>query len=130
MTTNPGYHLDNPLHGGEAREAAHRLSEIRRRAEAELEAAIEKAGATEAAYRKTLARAFVTVDGATAAQREAAARSVASDAAYDRDLAAGMVKVCQERLRGLEGDRAMLRVLIEWSRSQEERAMPAERAAA
>jgi hypothetical protein len=106
--------MRNPLDLDDARHAARRLAELRRTAEDEHEKAVERAADSERLYRKAFARAFVQATG-TAAEREAKARSEAADAAYKRDLDAGMVKVAAERLRGLEGERSMLRSLMEWS---------------
>jgi hypothetical protein len=107
--------LTQPLDIDDARIASRRLSEQRRAAEQELEKLTEKAADAEATYRKMLAQAFVKAEGSTAAEREAHARAAVVDHSYARDLAAGMVKVQTERLRGLEGERAMLRALIDWS---------------
>jgi hypothetical protein len=115
VSANPvPLHLENPLALDEARAAARALAEQRRAAEKNLEDAVETAAQMEADYRRRLAQAFVQTEG-TAAAREAEARSKTADDCYRRDLAAGMVKVCTERLRGLEGERAMLRALIDWS---------------
>ena len=60
------------------------------------------------------AQAFIQAEG-TAAEREAKAKAASADECYKRDLAAGMVKVQTERLRGLEGERSMLKSLVDWS---------------
>jgi hypothetical protein len=113
--TNPAaLILSDPLDLDDAREAARALSRQRREAERFHERLTEEAAAAERSYRKAYAEAFVKATG-TAAEREAKARSEASDAAYARDLKAGMVKVAAERLRGLEGERSMLKTLMEWS---------------
>lgn len=106
--------LEHPLEIDDARRASRRLAELRREAEnthAELTTAAAEA---ERAYRKAYARAFIQAEG-TAAEREAIAKSESADEAYTRDLAAGMVKVTVERLRGLEGERSQLKSLTEWS---------------
>lgn len=107
--------LENPLEIDDARRASHALAEQRREAERELERRVTDAAEKEKIYRKKLAQSFLTAEGASAAQREAHAKAVAADAAYDRDLAAGLVKACIERLRGLEGERSQLKSLTEWS---------------
>ena len=123
--TNPSrLHLENPLDIDEARRAARRLAEQRRTAEDEHEKAVERAANAERDYRKRLAQAFIQADGATAAMREADARAKAADEAFERDLSAGMVKVCSERLRGLEGERSMLKSLIDWSSREADRPAP------
>lgn len=127
--SEPIYRLDDPLHAEQARDAARTMASLRRRAEQDLEAAVREAAQAEHDYRKALAKAFVVADEATAAAREAGARAAVAEQALRRDITAGLVKVCMERLRGLEGERAMLRQLIAWSQSQEERALPAVREA-
>jgi hypothetical protein len=106
--------LEQPLEIDDARRAANRLATQRRDAELALEAQVLKAADAEAAARKSYALAFVAAEG-TAAEREAVARDKAGQAFRDRDIQAGMVKVMTERLRGLEGERSMLKSLIEWS---------------
>jgi len=107
-------YLEQPLEIDQARLAARRLADQRRDAERAIEEQVEAAADAERDYRKAYAEAFVTAIG-TAAEREAVAKREAADEAYARDLAAGMVKVMQERLRGLEGERSMLKTLMEWS---------------
>lgn len=117
--------LQQPLDIDDARAASRRLAELRRAAEDALESQVEASAEAERTYRKALSRAHVEVAGeGTAAEREARARAAAADAAYDRDLSAGMVKVCIERLRGLEREGAALRSLIEWSQRMYEREQP------
>lgn len=116
MTNPQPIYLEEPLSIDEARKASRTLATQRRTVEHELEEAVKHAAQTEADYRKELARAFAQEAGeGTAAQREANANAAASDSRYQRDLAAGMVKVWQERLRGLEGERSQLRALMDLS---------------
>ena len=113
MTLGP-LTLEQPLEIDDARRAANRLATQRRDAELHLEAQVREAAELEAVYRQALAKAFIQAEG-TAAEREAKARAEVADAQIDRDVAAGMVRVLTERLRGLEGERSMLKSLIEWS---------------
>jgi hypothetical protein len=106
--------LEEPLEIDDARRASRRLAGMRRDAEQAHEDFTRQAAEKEQAYRKAFAQAFIQATG-TAAEREAVAKSEASQEAYERDLAAGMVKVCVERLRGLEGERSQLKSLTEWS---------------
>jgi hypothetical protein len=106
--------LEEPLDVDEARKAARILARQRRDAEEAHEAQVEKAAEAERQYRKAYAKAFVAAEG-TAGEREAKAKSESADEAYARDVAAGMVKAYAERLRGLEGERSMLKSLVEWS---------------
>lgn len=107
--------LENPLEISDARRASHALAEQRREAERELERRVTKAAEDEKFARKELSRCFLIAEGDTAAMREAHARALAADAFYQRDLSAGLVKACHERLRGLEGERSQLKTISEWS---------------
>ena len=107
--------LEQPLDIDDARRASRRLADQRREAEATLDRLVNEAAQAEAAYRKGLAQAFVTAREGTAAEREAQARAKVADLSLARDLKQGMVKAQTERLRGLEGERSMLKSLIDWS---------------
>lgn len=107
--------LDDPLDMDDARKASRALAQKRRAAEKMHEDQVEKAARAEAEYRKALARAFVDVTDGSAAQREAVARASVAHLSYERDLAVGLVKAFTEQLRGLEGERSMLKSLIEFS---------------
>jgi hypothetical protein len=115
MNNPVALHLERPLEIDEARTAARRLADQRRDAENTLQQLIKAAADAEAEYRRALSEAFLTVEGGTAAAREAAARAKATPKSHERDIAAGMVKVQMERLHGLEGERSMLKSLIDWS---------------
>lgn len=106
--------LEHPLDIDDARRASRRLAELRRDAEDAHERMTKDAAEAERNYRKAYSAAFVQATG-TAAEREAQAKAASADQAYARDLAAGMVKVQVERLRGLEGERSQLKSLTEWS---------------
>jgi hypothetical protein len=106
--------LGSPLDLDDARTACRRLAELRRGAEVVHERLTHEAAEAERDYRKAYALEFVQAKG-TAAEREAVARGAVADLSYARDLSAGLVRVQVERLRGLEGERAQLRVLLEWS---------------
>lgn len=94
------------------------LASARRRAEDEYKDAIERAADAEADYRKRFAAVFLEAEG-TVAEREQKARAATADAARNRDISEGLARACLERLRGLEGERAMLRLLCEWSQRSE-----------
>jgi hypothetical protein len=106
--------LEQPLDIDDARRASRRLAVLRRDAEDTHQTQVERAAESERVYRKAYAQAFIQAEG-TAAEREAKAKAASADEAYGRDLAAGMVKVTVERLRGLEGERSQLKSLTEWS---------------
>jgi hypothetical protein len=107
-------HLERPLEISEARLASRRMAEQRRAAEDALQGLVQDAAETERQYRLAFSRAFIAAEG-TAAAREAQAKAESADECYARDLAAGMVKVQTERLRGLEGERSQLKSLTDWS---------------
>lgn len=114
MSEHGALHLERPLEIDEARLASRRMAEQRRAAEDELQRSVERAAETERVYRLAFSKAFVEAEG-TAAAREAEAKAASADECYARDLAAGMVRVQTERLRGLEGERSQLKSLCEWS---------------
>jgi hypothetical protein len=114
MPNPAALHLAEPLDIDEARQASRAMARLRRDAENTLETFVQKAAETERTYRQAYATAFINATG-TAGEREAKAKSESAQQAYERDLAAGMVKVQTERLRGLEGERSQLKSLTEWS---------------
>lgn len=114
MSNPAALNLPDPLDIDDARVAARRLAEKRREAEDQHRKAIEAAADAERDYRREYAQAILQAEG-TAAAREAQAKADSAHAAYLRDLAAGMVKAATERLRGLEGERSILKSLIDWS---------------
>lgn len=114
MTEHGALHLERPLEIDEARLASRRMAEQRRAAEDDLQRRVEAAAETERQYRLAFSKAFIAAEG-TAAAREAQAKAESADECYARDLAAGMVRVQTERLRGLEGERSQLRALTDWS---------------
>lgn len=122
MTIGP-LTLEQPLEIDEARRASRALAEQRRTAERELEAQTTRAADAELVYRKAYATAFIEAKG-TAAEREAKAKDSAGRQARDRDIQQGLVRVCVERLRGLEGERSMLKSLLDWSARMDERPAP------
>lgn len=91
------------------------VSEQRRAALQVWEDAIQKAADAEAEYRKAYSIAIVSAEG-TAAVREALARAAVVTESAKRDVTKGMVDVCKERVRGLEGERANLNGLADWSK--------------
>lgn len=114
MSSAVPLHLEHPLDIDEARRASRRLAELRRSAEQEHRDQIDKAAEAERDYRKGYARALVKAVG-IGVEREAVAKAEVADLSYKRDLARDMVKACSERLAGLDGERSMLKSLIEWS---------------
>lgn len=117
MNANPTpLYLAEPLAIDEARQASRTLAAQRRLAESNFEAAVERAADAERNYRKARAQEYAKIaGGGTAAQRESIIDAATADLRYERDLAAGMQKAMQERLRGLEGERSQLRALMDMS---------------
>lgn len=113
----------------DAREAARAISGQRRNARALLEAAIddlESALANEAekerSYRKLKAEKWLRAEGDTAKAKEAWVDAESAQARYERDIASGLVKGAQQRVRlaeeklaEVDGERASLHRLLEWS---------------
>jgi hypothetical protein len=114
MTNPAALNLEEPLEISEAREASRAAARQRRAAEDTLQQAVETAAQAERLYRLAFSKAFIAAEG-TAAAREAKAKAESADECYRRDVAAGMVRVQTERLRGLEGERSMLKSLVDWS---------------
>jgi hypothetical protein len=120
LTIEELYAQADPLDLDDGRRAAHHQAQIQRRALLELEERVEAAAEAEHAYRVALAKKMLQL-------RESGVQiTVLSDVARGeeeiatlkqaRDIADGMVVAQRERVRELEGERAMLRELLEYSR--------------
>jgi len=114
MTNPSALTLSEPLDIDDARAASKVLARQRREAETALDRFVDESAQAEYTYRLRLAQEMIKAEG-TAAEREMVARAASAGEARKRDVTAGMVKAQMERLRGLEGERAMLRALIDWS---------------
>jgi hypothetical protein len=79
---------------------------------------IEQAAREDANYRLAWAKAIVSAEG-TAQAREAYAEEHTNDLRVVRDIANGLVKVHKEKLDGLEGERSLLKSLVDWSARME-----------
>src|SRR3990167_10610822 len=109
--TNP-----EPLTLNQLRDNARKLAETRRAAESSLQDAVADAAAKEATYRRNFSERYITLrNDHSQGDAEIQAKGDCAEWSQDRDVSAGMVKVWQERLRGLEGDRSLLRLLGDWS---------------
>lgn len=113
------YRQGNPLDIDDARRAARRASEIRRSAESDYRTAIDDRARKEATYRQKLSEAIVRLkaDGeasTTASERARGEKSV-EQALIDFRVAEGMVDAHKQRLIGIEGERSMLKSLIDYS---------------
>jgi hypothetical protein len=109
--------FDSPamLDFGQALAMFRKNAEQRRDALRDWERAIQVAADLDAQYAKAYARAIVSAEG-TAAVREALARSETADERARRDVSRDMIAVCRERFRSLEGERANINGLVDWSK--------------
>lgn len=112
------YREQDPLDVDDARTAARRASRMRRDAEATLIDAIDERATKEGVYRETLAKRMVTEKvehGASSAREFAYGDPKVKKALTEFRIAEGMVDAAKERLKTLEGERSMLKSLIDWS---------------
>jgi hypothetical protein len=123
------YTRGHPLDMEDARRAARAFGEMRRWARRQLEDTIadldkkhDALADAERAYRKARAEAYVQVDAKTAGERDAKVDADSAQKRYDRDLAEGLVKaqkerikLAEERLAEIDGERASFHRLVEWS---------------
>lgn len=114
MTHSTPLELREPLALDDAREMARLISRQRRAAEKELEQRSKDAAQAEQDYDVAYHQQFVQAEG-TAAAREAEAKSNTADLLFRKRLARDMVKVAQARLDGIDGERASMHRLIEFS---------------
>lgn len=105
---------------GEAQSAYHANADARRKARIALVDALWCKAQAEHGYRKAMALAFAKHRGAgkPVSEAEIYAKSDAADKALDRDLRDAEAKGMQARLAELEGERASLRQLVDWTREE------------
>jgi hypothetical protein len=122
MSRNPiplelgsGFRFDQPLDADDARKALHMVAEQRRQARDWYERALEQRAAKERDYRQARARAWTLHTNGTAKEREDAVNDTTAPARYDRDVADGIVRAALERLAEVDGERASLHRLCDWS---------------
>lgn len=111
-----------PYDFAQAKRVAAKLSRERRAAERDLADRVKKHAAAEAAYRAELREQIVkdkSAHGSTAGLEMARGAKGVVDLREARDVAAGMVKAAEIKLRGCEGDRATFHRLVEWSTQRE-----------
>jgi len=98
-----------------------------------LDRAVKAHAEAEQTYRIAFAKKLVELRGDAVpvgiSLELAKGEAVVAQFKYDRDLAKGMIDVARERLRQLDGERASLRQLLEWSRKFEDRPFTERRAA-
>lgn len=114
----PYRELGDPLAIEDARRAAHITAQMRRRAEEELEKRYRDAAEKEAKYRKELSKVIVKKKadhGSTVAKELALEDENVSKLFIEWKVAEGLVEAGKQRLKGLEGERSMLKSLIDWS---------------
>lgn len=111
---NPGITFE------EAKRGYHANATARRVARTDLERYLIEKARAEYDYRKVLAREFAVAraDNKSAAESEVYARGKAAGAAFSRDMADAKAKAAQARLAELEGERASLRQLSDWTREE------------
>lgn len=130
---------DDVLDYESARTASSTLNARRVEARAELQKATDKRIELETAYRKARAQAWAEgrVEGKNAEQRKDSLNGAVVDQWAERERAEAVVEMWKERLEEIDGQRASLHRLIEWSAKLDPRvaevyamAKSAERAAA
>jgi hypothetical protein len=104
-----------PLDQDDARQALRMVAEQRHQARDWYQRAIEQRADMERVYRKARAAAWARHTDGTAKEREDQVNDVTADARYERDVADGIVRAALERLAEVDGERASLHRLIDWS---------------
>lgn len=112
-------HLGDPLDLDDGREAAHVLATYCREAVRDLARAHHFYAQAELEYRRELALAMAEIYSelgkVTMVDDLARGNPRVANLRHTRDLARAGVSVAKERLRQLDGERASLRQLLEWS---------------
>lgn len=112
------YQQSDPLDMDDARRASREVARLRRRTEADYRKAIDDRANKEATYRQKLSEAIVrlkTENASTTAAELARGDSTVKQALVEYRVAEGMVKAYELRLTGIEGERSMLKSLIDYS---------------
>lgn len=113
------YRFKDPLDMDDARQASRRVAEIRREAEQAHRDAVRVKAEKEVAYRMAYSAEIVRLKNGGEASTTAAERARGEDAVRDHlkafRIAEGMVDAAKERLRGIEGERSLLKSLIDAS---------------
>lgn len=109
---------EDPLEIDDARVAARRVSRLRRTAEADFRDAVEAAASAESDYRQAISKAIVDLkaqQGVTSTEAQERARGDCFKELVKYRVAEGMVKAAEQRLRGIEGERSLLKSLVDYS---------------
>lgn len=123
------YTQGHPLDMEDARKASRAFAEMRRSARRDLENALaeqdkldEDAAEKKKAHRKARARAYLTVEGRNAGERDAKVDNEVAEYEYDREVAERLAKaqreriaLAKEKLEEIDGERASFHRLVEWS---------------
>lgn len=112
------YREQDPLDMDDARLASRRVSRLRRDAEAQLVKRAREKGEKESEYRRlrSIAITEARADGpATTAKEMADGDAEVRRALIEWKVAEGMYDAARERVKGVEGERSMLKSLIDWS---------------
>ena len=117
--------LGDPLDLADGRRAASMLARQCRDGVDALDRAVRAHAEAEHTYRKAYSTKLVELRGQAVpvglCLELAKGDEAVAKLKYDRDLAKGMIDVARERLRQLDGERASLRQLLEWSQRFEVR---------
>jgi hypothetical protein len=104
-----------PLDHTEARAALRECANNRHQARDWLQRATQQRAEKEKAYRKLRAQKWVGAPEGTAKMREDWVNDQSAQARYERDVAVGVIRAAEERLDEIDGERASLHRLIDWS---------------
>ena len=121
LTLEETFDLDDPLDISDAREAARTAATNRRRVRDELERQVKVASDAEGAYDRKLAATMVALRDQEPPTPTTILKEVARGdddviaARRKRDIEFGRLDLLKRELNGIEGERAMLRQLIEMS---------------
>jgi hypothetical protein len=121
--------LAQPLDAEDARSAYRSYLSARSEARSDLERRHTELAEAERLYRRARAEKRVTIDAASAGERDDKVDAETADARYSRDVAKGMVKVTEERLEEIDRGLSSLNRIAEWSMrldpaAQEDRSRP------
>lgn len=117
MSGNPSaLTLEDALQIDEARKAVHLIAVRRRSGRGALQKAEDDLAEKQRLYRRAKADAYVRrADMKPADALKVAVEADAADAEYARDVARGLMHAQEELLREIDGERASLHRLIDWS---------------
>jgi hypothetical protein len=117
MTEAP-LELGPPLDYQDFRSGAQDIAKRRREAVDAYEAQAEVAAQAESTYQRIKATQFVTIrEGSTATEAENTVKGKTNVrvAQIERDVESEKLKVCMERIKGIDAERASLHKLADWS---------------